>query len=74
MTEEDFRKYFEKFGKITDAVVMFDRDTQRSRGFGFITFEDEVSNRQRSRTQALKEADGTFVYVGPSDCGVWSDL
>ncbi|KAL0586869.1 hypothetical protein ABG067_003489 [Albugo candida] len=41
VTEQDFRKYFEEFGKITDAVVMFDRETQRSRGFGFVTFEEE---------------------------------
>lgn len=42
VTEQDFRKYFEEFGKITDAVVMFDRETQRSRGFGFVTFDEEV--------------------------------
>ncbi|KAL7681300.1 putative RNA recognition motif domain, nucleotide-binding alpha-beta plait domain superfamily [Plasmopara halstedii] len=43
IAEQDFRHYFEEFGRITDAVVMIDRDTQRSRGFGFITFEDESS-------------------------------
>ncbi|KAE9102555.1 hypothetical protein PF010_g14062 [Phytophthora fragariae] len=43
VAERDFRQYFEEFGKITDAVVMIDRDTQRSRGFGFITFEEESS-------------------------------
>lgn len=42
VTEQDFRSYFEEFGKTTDAVVMIDRDTQRSRGFGFVTFEEEV--------------------------------
>ncbi|KAG9415213.1 hypothetical protein AC1031_008653 [Aphanomyces cochlioides] len=41
VTNEDFRSYFEDFGKITDAVVMMDRDTQRSRGFGFVSFEEE---------------------------------
>jgi hypothetical protein len=43
VTDADFRAYFEKFGPIVDAVVMFDRQTQRSRGFGFITFEAEAS-------------------------------
>jgi RNA recognition motif-containing protein len=41
--EAQFKTYFEKFGTVTDAVVMMDRATQRSRGFGFVTFADEVS-------------------------------
>ena len=45
VTEADFRLYFDKYGVIRDAVVMFDRQTQRSRGFGFITFENEVGAR-----------------------------
>jgi len=44
VTEAEFRAYFDKYGLITDAVVMFDRQTQRSRGFGFITFENEASD------------------------------
>lgn len=42
VTEQAFRQYFEKFGRLVDAVVMMDRNTQRSRGFGFVTFEAEV--------------------------------
>ncbi|KAF0689593.1 hypothetical protein As57867_018901, partial [Aphanomyces stellatus] len=41
VSNDDFRAYFEDFGKITDAIVMMDRDTQRSRGFGFVSFEEE---------------------------------
>jgi RNA recognition motif-containing protein len=36
-------EYFEKFGKVIDAVVMVDKETERSRGFGFITFFNEAS-------------------------------
>ena len=43
LTQEEFRSYFEKFGKITDVVVMYDSTTHRPRGFGFITFESEDS-------------------------------
>ena len=32
--------FFEQFGRVIDSVVMFDRETQVSRGFGFVTFED----------------------------------
>ncbi|KAL8253440.1 hypothetical protein R6Q59_037133 [Mikania micrantha] len=43
LTEDDFKFYFEKFGKITDVVVMHDNVTHRPRGFGFITFDSEDS-------------------------------
>lgn len=36
-----FRGYFEEFGTVEDAVVMYDHDNRRPRGFGFITFTEE---------------------------------
>jgi RNA recognition motif-containing protein len=41
LTNYDFRKYFESFGKVLESQIMTDRDSGRSRGFGFITFEEE---------------------------------
>ncbi|XP_042496420.1 heterogeneous nuclear ribonucleoprotein 1-like [Macadamia integrifolia] len=41
LTEEEFKSYFEKFGRVTDVVVMYDSVTHRPRGFGFITFDSE---------------------------------
>ncbi|KAH1057731.1 hypothetical protein J1N35_035796 [Gossypium stocksii] len=41
LTEEEFKNYFERFGRITDVVVMHDSLTNRPRGFGFVTFESE---------------------------------
>ncbi len=38
-TDDDgLRSAFEAFGEVTDAKVITDRDTGRSRGFGFVTF------------------------------------
>jgi RNA-binding protein Musashi len=39
----EFRAYYEKFGKVISAEVMFNRETHKSRGFGFIVFEVEQS-------------------------------
>ncbi|XP_068655072.1 heterogeneous nuclear ribonucleoprotein 1-like isoform X2 [Aristolochia californica] len=46
LTEEEFKSYFEKFGKIIDVVVMYDSVTHRPRGFGFITFDSEDAVEQ----------------------------
>ncbi len=39
--EEAFKNYFEEFGTVEDAVVMYDHENRRPRGFGFITFTEE---------------------------------
>jgi RNA-binding protein Musashi len=40
------RVFFSKFGKVVDATVMVDRETGRSKGFGFVTFEDNSNDSQ----------------------------
>ncbi len=35
------RRYFEQYGSVEDAVVMYDHDNKRPRGFGFISFYSE---------------------------------
>uniref|UniRef100_A0A158R3Y0 RRM domain-containing protein n=1 Tax=Syphacia muris TaxID=451379 RepID=A0A158R3Y0_9BILA len=45
-TLDDMKSYFEQYGKVEDAMLMFDKATQRHRGFGFITFDnDDVSDK-----------------------------
>ncbi|ORX66063.1 RRM domain RNA-binding protein, partial [Linderina pennispora] len=45
---------FEEFGPIENAIVLTDRETGRSRGFGFVTF---VNGEDAQR--AIEEADGS---------------
>jgi len=41
LSNAEFRKYFEEFGRVLETQVMTDRESGRSRGFGFVTYEDE---------------------------------
>ncbi|KAL6562313.1 hypothetical protein OROGR_003320 [Orobanche gracilis] len=62
VTEADFKKYFDQFGTITDVVVMYDHNTQRPRGFGFITFDsEEVVDKVLFKT--FHELNGKMVEV-----------
>lgn len=62
VTESEFKKYFDQFGFITDVVVMYDHNTQRPRGFGFITFDsEEAVDRVLLRT--FHELNGKMVEV-----------
>ncbi|XP_072943240.1 RNA-binding protein Musashi homolog 1-like isoform X1 [Epargyreus clarus] len=42
-SSEKLREYFAMFGAVTDVLIMKDPVTQRSRGFGFITFQEAAS-------------------------------
>lgn len=41
LTEEEFKDFFSKYGKVVDHEIILDHATKRSRGFGFIVFDNE---------------------------------
>ncbi|CAA2957300.1 RNA-binding 38 [Olea europaea subsp. europaea] len=43
---ETMRRYFEQFGEILEAVVITDKNTGRSKGYGFVTFRHPESARR----------------------------
>ncbi|MDA1281835.1 MAG: RNA-binding protein [Chloroflexi bacterium] len=51
---------FERFGDIEEATVISDRETGRSRGFGFVTFTEEGPVQQ-----AISEMDGSDLDGRP---------
>lgn len=54
--EQGLEQAFERFGEITEVKVITDRETGKSRGFGFITFaQNEAAN------QAIDEMDGAEI-------------
>ncbi len=54
ITTEQLRAEFEKFGPVNDAVVVLDRDTGDSRGFGFVTMAD-----RKDGAEAIRKLNGT---------------
>ena len=52
--ESVLRSTFEKFGELDEVKVISDRDTGRSRGFGFVTFAS-----YEHADQAISEMNGT---------------
>ncbi|KAI6671316.1 hypothetical protein NL676_006201 [Syzygium grande] len=43
VTEDEFKDFFTQFGEVKEHQIMRDHSTNRSRGFGFITFESELA-------------------------------
>ncbi|KAF8409689.1 hypothetical protein HHK36_005768 [Tetracentron sinense] len=62
VTESDFKRYFDQFGTIIDVVVMYDHNTQRPRGFGFITYDSEEAV-ERVLLKTFHELNGKMVEV-----------
>ena len=52
--EDSLRQVFAKFGPVSDGVIVQDRDTGKSRGFGFITMEN-----RKDATRAIDSLDGS---------------
>jgi cold-inducible RNA-binding protein len=57
VTQEELRQWFEPYGTVESATVVTDRDTGRSRGFGFV----EMPNNQ--------EADAAIAALNGKDSG-----
>lgn len=55
-TDSDLNAAFEGFGAITESKVISDRNTGRSRGFGFVTFE-----APESAEKAISEMNGSTL-------------
>ena len=51
--DEGLREKFAEFGEVTDAKVIMDRETGRSRGFGFVTYAEDAD-----ADRAVAEMDG----------------
>jgi RNA recognition motif-containing protein len=61
--DHGLRQAFDAFGEITEAKVITDRDSGRSRGFGFVTFDDEEAAEKAISALDGTELDGRTIKV-----------
>ncbi|CAN6581176.1 hypothetical protein C1H46_042855 [Malus baccata] len=65
-TDEKLREAFSPFGQIVDAKVVIDRVSQRSKGFGFITYASVEEAEKAREGMNAKFLDGWVIFVDPA--------
>ncbi|KAI0279914.1 hypothetical protein BGY98DRAFT_383908 [Russula aff. rugulosa BPL654] len=63
VTDEMLREASGHFGSVVDSIVMRDRETNRSRGFGFVTFGSEAEAENAVNNMHDSELDGRRIRV-----------
>lgn len=61
--DQGLRSAFERFGNIDEAKVITDRETGRSRGFGFVTFASDADAMNAMSEMDGKQLDGRTIKV-----------
>ena len=56
MSDDELRNAFSPFGEVTSARIIMDRDTGRSKGFGFVEMPDDGQAQE-----AISKLDGSEV-------------
>lgn len=62
-TDDSLKAFFETIGEVESARVATDRESGRSRGFGFVTYKDEANNQKAIDELNSKELDGRAINV-----------
>jgi len=62
-TDETLKEAFEAFGTVTESTVVSDRETGRSRGFGFVAFENDADARKAMEAMEGAVLDGRNIRV-----------
>ncbi|MCD6587737.1 MAG: hypothetical protein J7K88_04210 [Candidatus Fermentibacteraceae bacterium] len=60
--DDSLRTFFENYGEVTDARVITDRETGRSRGFGFIEMPEETARNAIAQDDGV-ELDGRPLRI-----------
>lgn len=62
-TEDELKDAFTQFGNVTYVKIITDRETNRSRGFGFVEFESDDEGKTAIDGMDNKEFGGRTIHV-----------
>jgi len=62
-TSEQLEEYFSAYGTVSSAKVIFDRETQRSKGFGFVEMPDDTEAENAIKELNESMMDGRTIVV-----------
>jgi cold-inducible RNA-binding protein len=62
-TEAEIEHAFSEFGEVTSVSIVKDRETGRSRGFGFVEMRDQQAAQQAIEALNLKQIAGRAITV-----------
>jgi RNA recognition motif-containing protein len=63
VTSQSLETLFSEYGQVTNASVVQDRDTGRSKGFGFVEMADNTQGQAAIQGLNLKEVEGRCLTV-----------
>jgi len=63
LTENALKELFEEFGEVTSCKIITDRDTGRSKGFGFVEMSDKASAQEAIEQLNGKTVEGRDLVV-----------
>lgn len=61
--EDELKKLFQQFGNVTSAKIISDRETGRSRGFGFVDMGSDTEAKEAMKALNNKEINGRSISV-----------
>ncbi|QQL49614.1 RNA recognition motif domain-containing protein [Mucilaginibacter ginkgonis] len=67
LKEEDLKELFEAYGEVSSAKVIIDRETGRSKGFGFVEMSDDESGQKAIDGLNGVEVSGRSIAVSQAE-------
>lgn len=63
VTQEQLKELFSQYGEIEEAVVVINKFSGRSKGFGFVSFKEDASAEKAVAEMNRKEVEGRALNV-----------